>query len=234
MSDASAATPSVPATEHTPEGLVLYPVPRVWKMLSLLLGVAVIVSSLGMAYAATVLATSPRWDLMGFELISLSAGVMAILFGMGKFREGPGLALLAIAGTVFAASVLGFIGVGQQIALKSQAAPLSLKTYVMARVAIAAAFAAISVLVVLTRNKAAMLAALKSLFAWIPVAIILAGVVKRGAISGALAGAPQFVGPTLGAIAGLALIGFLAAAVHMTIRAFELARDPEEDLTPAP
>ncbi len=229
MSDAS-AVPASRAPDHTPEGLVLYHVPRVWKMPVLLLGVAVVISSLGMSYAATVLASAPRWDLLAFEIIALSAGIMAILFGMGKFREGPGLALLAIAGTVFAASVLGFVGVGQQIALKSQAAPLNLRYYVIARVAIAAAFAAISVLVVLTRNKHALVAALKSLYAWIPIAIILVAIMKRGAIAGALNGMPQFIGPTLGVIAGVAFIGFLSAAVHMTIRAFELARDPEEDL----
>jgi hypothetical protein len=241
LSDASAAPLStpLPATQpptersrpdHTPEGLVLYPVAKLWKILTLLLGVAVIITSLGMSYAATILATAPRWDLLGFELITLSAGVIAILFGMGKFREGPGLALLAVAGTVFAAAILGFVGVGQQITLKDQPVPMSLRTYVVVRIAIAATFAAISVLLVLTRNKAALTAALKSLYAWVPIAIILAAIYKRGVITNALASAPQFIAPTLGVIAGLALIGFLAAAVHMTIRAFELARHPEEDL----
>lgn len=230
MADASATSLPLPRPDHTPEGLVLYRVPRFWKMLSLLLGIAVLVSSLGMSYTATILATSPRWDLLGFELIALSAAVIAILFGLGKFREGPGMAMLAVAGTVFASAVLGFVGVGQQIALKGQAAPMSLQTYVVVRVAIAGAFALMAVLMVLTRNKAALTAALKSLYAWVPIAIILIAIINKGAIANMLSGAPQFIGPTLGVIAGLALVGFIAAAAHMTIRAFELARDPEEDL----
>lgn len=230
MSDVSATPLSAPRPDRTPEGLVLYPVPRVWKGASLLLGVALVISTLGMSYTATVLATSFRWDLLAFELITLSAGIIAILFGMGKFREGPGLALLAVAGTVFAAAVLGFVGVGQQISLKGQASPMSLRTYVLVRVAIAAGFGAVSVLLLLTRNRSSMIVALKSLYAWIPAAIIIAGVAKRAVVAKALAGTPEFISPTLGVLAGLALIGFVSAAVHMTIRAFELARDPEEDL----
>ena len=216
--------------ERTPEGMVLYPVPRFWKMLSLLLGVAVIITALGMSYTATILATSPRWDLLAFELITLSAGIIAMLFGMGKFREGPAMAMLAVAGTIFAAAVLGFVGVGQQIAIKGSSAPMSLQTYVIARVAIAGMFGAMSVLIALTRTRQAFIAAAKSLYAWVPVAIIIAAVIYRGRISAALSGLPQFIPPTLGVIAGLALIGFLAAAIHMSIRAFELARDPEEEL----
>lgn len=228
MSDAPTA--HISQNAHTPEGLILYPVARVWSLLSLLLGVAVTLSTFVMAYIAIVAATSPRWDLLAFEVIALSAGVIAILFGLGKFREGPAIALLAVAGTIFAAAVLGFVGVGQQIALKGNDAPLSLRFYVIGRVAAAGLLGLISILIALTRTKAAFVAAIKSLYAWIPLGIILAAIVKRGVITNALSNAPQFIAPTLAVIAGLAVIGLLAAAIHMTIRAFELARSPEEDL----
>ena len=227
MSDASAV--QLAPSRLSPEGLVLYPMWPAWRVLVAILGVAVVLSAVAMIVVALVLATSPRWDLFAFEAITLCAGVIAILMGAGRFREGPGLALLSVAGTVFAASVLGFVGVGQVVALKGHDTPLALRDFVLARIALAGAFAAIAALVVLTRNRASMMAALKSLFAWIPIAIILVATFKRGAIASALAGTPQWVLPTLGALAVVAMIGFLSAAAHMTIRAFELARAPEEE-----
>lgn len=47
------------------------------------------------------------WALLGFEIVTLVAGVLGVMVGIGKFREAPALSVFSAAGVVFAAAMLG-------------------------------------------------------------------------------------------------------------------------------
>src|SRR3954466_11027292 len=57
-------------------------------------------SAIAMAAAALLVSRSPVWFLFGFEVVIAITAPMGVLFAMGRFQDGQGLALLCIAGTI--------------------------------------------------------------------------------------------------------------------------------------
>lgn len=202
------------------------PVNRNIRLLSLMLGWVIALSALiGAATALAPLLTAdqrPAWVLFGFELTVLSAGVVGIMFGRGRFSDAPGLALACVAGTVLAASALGWQGAGRQVA------GVSLTPFLLARVALAAALGLAAAACVLSRapgGKAWRLAILGAVFG-VPVVVAAAALVHpagRHAIESAL-GTSAGVHAAVGVAAFLVFGGLLSASVHLVVQAFEMGR----------
>jgi len=72
--------------------------------------------AVGAGAAGVVFATrGDAWMTLAFQSLVVAAGIIGALSGFGKFRSGPSLALLCVAGTLLAAGVLGFVGAGGNV-----------------------------------------------------------------------------------------------------------------------
>jgi hypothetical protein len=133
----------------------LPPPPKSLLMLTGLLSGLVLLSAAATLLASFVIPARPVWPLIGFEVLIVLAGVYGVLSARGAFGEGPGLAHACVSGTVFAASVLGFLGATGQIGEHG------LQSWLLARVALSASIGFIGAWIVLRRTPGAALMALR-------------------------------------------------------------------------
>jgi len=79
------------------------------------LSALVLASAIATLGASWFVAGRPPWALLGFEFLTMMGGAFGLATAAGKFRDGPGLALACVAGTVLAASIFGYLGTTGQI-----------------------------------------------------------------------------------------------------------------------
>jgi len=186
--------------------------PRGLGLLAIVVCTLVALSGLGGALAS-MLTQSPTWFLFGFELVTLVAGSVGVLIGSGRFAAGPGLGFLCIAGAVGVGALLGYYGAGQS--LHGQ----SLLPFLLARTVAAAAIAAIGAVAVLARRPRLSIPILLRAIGFM-IALVLFGL-------GAWAARTRFaamdvtVQAIVGLIAFVLVLWFLAAAIHLSVRAFQ-------------
>ncbi|MFO0860425.1 MAG: hypothetical protein U0570_07705 [Phycisphaerales bacterium] len=113
--------------------------------LSLLTGLSA-VGTLGAAFLA---APHPPWTLVGFEVLTLLAAGFGFAVSRGRFSDGQGLAIACVAGTVLAASILGYLGATGQIG------DWKLHTWLLARGLLAFALGLVAAWAVLRRTPGA-------------------------------------------------------------------------------
>ncbi len=206
--------------------------PPVSPKIRLLAGVnsaAVLVSAVALAIGAVcqpflVDGLKPAWILMGFELVSLTAAVMGILFWRGQFRHGPGLALACVAGTILLASGLG--GLSAQWTVANQ----SIKLLVVARAAAAGLIALSGAACVLGRDPRGWPTFLKGVLWGLPILALAAWFVKAG---GAFLDPVNNLGTVARMIAyglGSLVIGIsMCVSVHLIVKAFEFGRFKQDE-----
>ncbi|MDX2147135.1 MAG: hypothetical protein SFZ23_06395 [Planctomycetota bacterium] len=180
-------------------------------------------SAVGVGAAAIMLpelvpGAKRAWTLAGFELIALVAAILGILFSLGRFRTAPSMALVCVAGTVFSAAVLGFVGV------QGRMGETSLMPWLLTRMGLVAAIAGVAAAVALGRSREAIRYFLRAVLVGVPTAAILGFVALRFGV------VEEFVkglsGPVLyggGAVVALVVGGLICASVHLLIRAFEVS-----------
>lgn len=178
-----------------------------------------------MAVLASIVAPRPAWVLFGFEVVVLAAGLIGVGFSRRRFQEGQGLALICVAGAVFASAVLSWLGNRQGVTLIESRGQTSLLGFAAVRVGIAGLFASAAAYAVLRRTAQARAYALRA-------AIALCGFValgaafwmgrhQIGALAPFVAGAIKFVALTIGMV-------LVCAGGHCAIRAFESGRTRPE------
>lgn len=203
---------------------------RVYPILSpaarLVVGVislAVLVSALVLAAVSLLGTVRPTWLLFGFECVVLVAGVLGLIAARGRFREGPGLALACVGGTILVASFLGWLAVRGELPLKGTS--VSLKGWLAGRVAAGLMLGMLGGLTVLARNPESWKYILRALVAGLPLgAMGIAAVALRGRLVDLISGLPGILGVVVWALLAVLAGISLCAAVHCTIRAFELGR----------
>ena len=138
--------------DQATENLGIPPIGRGPRVVVGLVSAAVLVSAVaGAVLAAVQPAIDPSlkssWALVGFEVVVAVAALLGVIAALGKFGEGPGMALACVAGTILLGSALGWQGAGRQLLGHS------LMPYLAARVAAALVLGAIGawVAVVLSR-----------------------------------------------------------------------------------
>lgn len=165
---------------------------------------------------AVVNNSAPAPFFLAFEGLTLFAAIFGVLLGRGRFDSGPSLGLLCVAGAVALAAILGFESAGRQIAGRS------LLPYLGARGLLAGAFAAAAAYLVLRRRPRASLASLgKGIVAGV---LCIAGVLAFKALIPVLSSVHPIAIVFIILFAGVFVLAALAAAVHFTIRAFELGQ----------
>jgi hypothetical protein len=197
------------------------------KLVSLFVGIVcalVLLSSLGMIVASTVLVEPPVWVLFGFEVVVAIAMVLGILFARGKYQDGQGLALACVAGTIAVGSFLGWLGAQHHLTMRSGGV-VSLTGWLMARLLAAAVLGGLASLLVLSRNPRSWSYMLKAAMAGGPLLLVMAVyALKPAALSSAMNAMPGWLAGMVGTVGAIAAVVLISASVHCLIRAFELGR----------
>ena len=171
------------------------------------------------------------WGFFGFELLTILAGVFAVLLGLGKFKQGWGIGVTAIAGSILVALVFGLY-VDFVMARKTDFPdlyPLA-KNTLIARAAIIAALFALASIAVFARNSKSVVYIVKAAACALPI-IIVAGLMRANIGPGASINNALEAGSGSGALQavvaltlGLFFIVLISAAGHLMIRAYESGR----------
>ena len=185
-------------------------------------------TALSATAGAGLAAVNGEWFMLGFEAVVLIASVLCVLTGLGRFRQGPAIALLCYAGTFFAASFLGalrvdrsFLGpLGSNILTVNVASVrLDVDVLLLIRAATAGIVGAASGLLIMLRDlRASLTHLLRGTATGVALVAVLAG---AWAARGTVLNMHMAFRATLVVIAGLIVVALIAATVHLFIRAFQ-------------
>jgi hypothetical protein len=197
-----------------------------------ILGLIVTLSALPWMYYSLSHFGGFDWGLFGFEFLTALAGFFAILLALGKFKEGWGIGVTAIAGSIMVALVFG-IYVDFIMAKKTDFPglyPLA-KNTLLARAAIITAFFALASLAVFARNPKSFVYLFKAAIFTTPIAAVVLlmhydigpGVWINATLSNSASGSGALQS-TVALTLGLFFIILISAAGHLLIRAYECGR----------
>jgi hypothetical protein len=194
-------------------------IPRFLILLVVGLSALLAASATVLGLAAVAMAEKPAWALFGFELVILVAAAMGVLFGVGRFRDAPAMALVCIAGTIFAAAILGWASVAASVGEAKTLARIPLTPLMASRVLAAAALAAVAAYCVLSRTREAWRTALLGALLGSPAVAVGAALVNPSSRQSVAA---VLTSPWGAVIAFIVLGALLAASIHLLIRGFEI------------
>lgn len=207
--------------------------PRSIRLLVIVTSVVLGLSALPGLYLSIGEFSGFAWALFGFELVTLLAAVFGILTGLGKFRDGFGLALACLAGAVLLALVFGIhVDARTKIADDPTFRPW-VNRMLLLRVLIVFGYSFCASAGVFARNPKCWGAAVKGLLCLLPVAALGGAYMKFGLpFAGDGSGQPNALRVIFVLAIGLLMIILISAGGHLLIRAYEFGR-PEND-APAP
>lgn len=163
------------------------------------------------------------WFLGGFEIVVLLASVVGSMLAFGRFREGPAITLLCVAGAVGVGSLLGYIGAGKSLA------GWDLKPFLLIRAIDAALMAALAGVIVLARTPRASFSALARGVIFGGALLVIVG--GAWALRGAISTSPGPVRAVVLVAVGLAAVGLVSASAHYLVRAFAVGTEPRSEQT---
>ncbi len=208
----------------------LPPPPPAWaRMATLGLSVVLALSTLPGLWVTLFRGDAVLWFSTVFELLVLAAAGFGVAAGLGRFRQGWGLALACVAGTVLVCGVFAFLEVranfGDDAGVGGR-----LKAFLAMRLGLAALLATVASLAIFARNRRSWGALAKAAALFAPV--ILVGVLAATGHTGPLGVPRESPGAEAARIialcfGGLVAIGLVSVGGHLVIRAYEHGR-PEE------
>lgn len=231
------------ATQNESATSALNPTLSGWIRVGMLLSSAtLLLTVLAGLWLAIIASGQVLWTSVGFEAVAFGAGTVGLLIGLGKVRQGVGLAVLCVAGATIVSGVFGLqyaagptLNAATLTGEANASAGRVMRNIVMARMLLAAAMAGLATLAVLTRTKAT----------WKPMGVGLALVIPVLAIGTWLirfGGAGRMIGEIESGLGvarliavlfgGLVLFVIASIGGHYIIKAFELtasAVDPTDD-----
>lgn len=203
-----------------------------WGVFIMLLGAVLSLSGAAFAVLAWTLPPKPMFAMIGFEVIAAGAGVIAVLVGLGRLREAPGLALICVGGAALAGTVFGYLSASGLRDLASlrpagKLGSLPLWPWYHGRFLICGGLGAIAVLIILGRDARAWKLMLRGALLGLPVVAVggwmaLRGLGSLGVAREGFVEVARITGSLLGVIALGTLFSFSA---HCVIRAFQVAAD---------
>jgi hypothetical protein len=201
--------------------------PRSVRYLVGTLSMLVLLSAIPAAVGAAVLPRPPVWVMTGFEVVIALAGVIGIQTARGRYNDGQGLALLCVAGTLFVAGFLTYLGTRQGLPLRGPGqAPTSTMPWMLGRLALAGVFGLLAAYSVLRRSPEGPRLLLRGILLGVPAAAIMAPFILARGVPASLGTMPGPVRGGLLAILAIIVMGLLCVSGHFVIRAFESAREP--------
>ena len=191
---------------------------------------ACLLLALGYMVVAAVRGDQPYWLMQQMEATIAVAGVVGVQFALGRFQNGPGMALLCVAGVLGAAGFLSWLSVREGVSL-SGGARLPSKPGLMVRVGTSGILCALAAWEVLRRDARSVGFLGRAVAAGVPLAVILGAMYAgRDALAGE-GGLPTWLAWTILATGAMASLVLFCTCAHCTIRAFEFGR-PETKRVP--
>lgn len=216
MSD-TASTPIAPAPSARA-------VPGVLKgLVGVLCGLTLLSALAGAYWGLAGLWPRVSWPLFAFELVTILACVFGLLVARGRFADSPGLTILCIAGLIMTGGVLGWLGANKVHA------GVNLRPFMLSRLAVAGVLYALAAISEVWYSPSARRKLMKAgIFA-----IVFLGVVggmfalRHSPIMDKMQGWRE--GVRLGGLALASVIALIGACggVHLAVRAFTIAEEPE-------
>lgn len=202
------------------------PIPPALRTLTLVLSGAVMVHAAAMAAFALLAISKPIWILLGFELVVMVGAAIGVSIGLGRFREGQGLAAICVGGTVAVASFLAWLTTSK-ISLPMPSAPTIIRMYLLTRLAVGLWFALLAAFMVLTRSRESWKFIRGAIVTGVPLVLLLVAAVKfQGQFQ-------TWLSSTSGAVQTFVALGLFVVSCtlvslcgHFIIRAFEMGRHP--------
>ena len=177
------------------------------------LSAVTLVSALGVG-GWSLTGSPPAWFLFAFECVVAIAAVFGIFIGLDYYKHGRAIGTLTIAGAVLASSVFESFSVNH--AFEGQ----SLKPLLLARFVLCIGLVLCAGWLAIRHHAASSLRMLlRSAILVLPVGVV-GGVLYTLNNTGTLASIPVSIRFMIVALAGLVLLVFFAASVHMAIKAF--------------
>lgn len=204
------------------------PTPKWLNLTTMALCLLTAVSAAGMAIASVAIAEKPAWLVLGFEVVTIVACVLGVLFGRGRFNHAPGLALASIAGTIGVGAFLGWLSVQGRLQVKGSEFPIVLMPLLMGRAGVAVLIGLFAGYLVLRRNPRSRRYLLTSAITGISLLGVLGVLVMvRGTLARLAESLPGVLTAAGATIVGLLCVILISSCVHCLIRAFEMGRDEQ-------
>lgn len=192
--------------QTTPLKLLLIAIPSLVIGLSALLGIPFA------AFASDVVAI----NLLGFETVALVSGVMGVLVGIGRFRDGAAIGALCVAGAVAVGAIFGSLSVNNIFA------GVQLRPFVIGRVLLASVVLVGSALLVIGFQRRAWLRLILGiLLAGPPLALALFAATGRGErLIAKIEHVPPAISLFVGSVGFILASVLLAFGVDIIVRVF--------------
>jgi hypothetical protein len=195
------------------------PAAKSTRSLSLVVGVAVLLSAAALGFGALLAGDQPYWLLILMQVCAALAGVTAVLFGRGSFQEAPAMALLCIAGTVGVTGFLSWLSVRQGIVLGGRT--INLKLWMLAHAGACGLLATLAAWEVLRRDPRGPGRMARGCWLFCACGLCGAAMILLTRKGGAL---PQWLVWIVLAVLSVGVLAFFSAGLHAVIRAFESGR----------
>jgi len=216
-----------------PDTLTPPPAPKPIRAAVVLVSALVALSAL--AGIGTALFGFPKivWGFLGFETVTLIAGVLGVLAGLGRFRSGFGLAMVCVAGTLVAGTLFGLYLDARVNATSADGARL-VKLMIAFRAGSAVVLAAMGGLAVLVRDRRSWGLLVRGAIVGLPVVAVLGwlGATRLRPLTMPLEGGMSTVRTVSVVLGGLVLMVLFSVAAHLCIRAFEITRPDDRPAAP--
>lgn len=216
MTDASAPDASFTPPPRRVPGLIR-------GLTGLLCGLTLLSALAGAYWGLAGLWPRVSWPLVAFEIVTILGCVFGLLVARGKFADGPGLTILCIAGLIMTCGVLAWLGANKVHA------GVNLKPFMLARLGVAGILYALAAISEVWYSPTAAKTLAKAIvYGVVFVAIVAAFAYFRNApIMDKMKGWQEGV-----RLAGLGIASIIAVigacgGVHLAVRAFTIAREPE-------
>lgn len=175
----------------------------------------------------------PVWAWFGFEVVTLVSAGLGVLFGLGRFRQGPAMTMVSIGGTIAVATLFG------RLSLLANLSALAADPWVIGRLAGGGLLGLAATVLVFSRDRRCWPSFIKGALLAMPAAAAGAiGFFRPGLIPGrdweGLLAVLRVGGLLVG---GLLVCILISVGIHLIIRAFEHGRtdslsDADKPATP--
>ncbi len=186
--------------------------------------VGTLITGVGAGYALLGFA-KPVLGMFGFELVAMIAGVLGVMLGLGRFREGFGLGALCVAGTFVAAALFGLY-LDANANVSTPEGTRMVKLAILAHIGIGGAIAGLGGVAVLTRSTRSWGMLVKGVLVAAPAVLVAVWLQRTNASAlttelGPNASMARAIGVI---IAAFLLMVLFSVGAHLCIRAFETTR----------
>jgi hypothetical protein len=208
----------------------LPPPPTPVRLGAMVVAAVLVLSALPVLWLTLVRGDAVLWFSTVFELLVIAAGVFGVFSGLGRFRQGWGLSLACVAGTVLVCGVFAFVEIRANFGTDAAIAGV-LKPFLAFRLGLAGLLGLLATLAVFSRDRSCWGAFIRGVLVLAPAVGVLAWLgTSGGSFLSATRATPgdEAARILMLCLGGLVLVGLISVGGHLLIRAYEHGRADAE------